>query len=340
MTVSLQRFCSDNRAVVSVIVALALFPVGGAVVGSVSLGMQAIDQSGVRSVVATACSRVTSSVHLRSPGHVRERAAQAVLDRQLPLTALDMSNAAYAVTDTRDGLIINVDGSIPSLTPGILGDGHISIAVNCDGGAAPASGAGTVLFYEGFERPSVLESGHYRWYVEPNLPDWLLIEGPGTQMVRPDTSETILAYEGSQFGELDSDTARGAILAPTTNSSIARTIPLSPGSYRLSYYYHPHPAASSPADQEVAVYIDPATGPGGYSNQVQSSSTGSGWTRKQVDFDVDCSSDFRFSFAAKGDPNRAGGYIDAIKLEALAIGGTMGGGGGASCNAVNVVAAN
>lgn len=312
------RFHADESGVLGVVMAISVIPIVGTVMAAIDLESKTTNRASVDEIVETACSRVLGPTFVNAPVDDRQTAALDVLNHLLPTSALVLADTSYAATDTGTGLTITVDGEFGTLSVPFAGTPHIHLTRNCDDNGQPAAPPPGIVFFEGFETPDVRDSGYWGWYVEPNLPDWTLLNGTGAQLIRINIGDP-LTHEGFQFMELDGDMGRGAVAAASTNSSIARTVRLFPGTYRLTYAYHRHPFIGSAADQEIAVFVTPVgdtTTP--FDNQVASTSSKDwGWQNVTVDLPIDAERDYQIVFSAKGDANRAGGYLDAISLERL-----------------------
>lgn len=314
MRLSLPNLINDRDGVLAVFVAIGAFPLAGSLVAAIDLGLQGSGHTEIQDIVQTACSRATAPTFYAAPAADREAAAQAVLDRLLPTTLLEITSATYTAADTGSGLTIQIDGDLRSITGGLASATDVSLSVNCDENRPPTS---NIVFYDGFETPDVRDSGFYGWYVEPNLPNWRLIDGPGAQINR-DPATDPSTFEGNQRIELDSDRNRGALPSSTTNTSIGRPVFLTPARYRLTYAFQRHAIALRASNSEVNVYLDPDDGSPLKVNEINRSATmNKNWINEAVEFDIATAGDYLLIFSAGGISLGFGGNIDAVQLERL-----------------------
>lgn len=125
------------------------------------------------------------------------------------------------------------------------------------------------------------------------------------------------AFEGEQYIEIDGDTARGAIFGESSNSTITRTLYLSQGQYKLSYYYYPSPHVAA-IDQQIEIYLDPKYGSPLKSNLLYVSDTlGGGWIEQSVEFNIVYDDEYLLTFAAGGQAETHSAFLDAITLTRL-----------------------
>lgn len=187
-------------------------------------------------------------------------------------------------------------------------------------GVALALGAGgaqaAVIFQDDFENPVNSQS----WQVYQNFDNWSATSGAGIEVQQTGAVGGVSAHDGVQYVELDSDTSRGGLAAPT-NSSMTRTINLSAGTYMLEWYYLPR--TSTPGDNLIEVFVAGAS-QGLFDNPAIGSEDGvnppNDWRYISYAFTVDgTDNDYAITFRAGGIENRLGGFIDSVTLSSVEV---------------------
>ena len=309
MVLPTTRFLRDRRGTVGMVLAVGAMPLLAVVVAAIGLGLQSTNYAEVQSVVNAACSRGRALGSM--PADDREAAVLAVLDHHLPMAGLDIARSTYSASDNGSGLEVNVEGTATSAIAVFGSDHAIAVRANCDGAADP------LIFFDSFEQPNVRDSGYHDWYVEPDLPNWRLVNGTGVGLTRY-PFDGRAAFDGMQYVELDSSTDRGGITGQTTNSVIARTVALVTGWYRLSYAYHPQEMVGIKSDIGVATYLDPTGTVPRPSNEIaRLRASISGWQIVSVDFSIDTPGEYDIGFAPLGPANGRSGFVDAVRLERI-----------------------
>lgn len=306
-----KRFIRSDEGMVVPIFAIGALPLISIVVSGLNLGLQTAKLADVNTVAETACSRATSAYFAAAPDTDRRDAAQIVLDQMLPATGVDLTNGSATASVRPNGVHVQINGELPALQTGLLGDLPVAVSLACD----RVSGASSIIFFEDFENPTVASRGYTRWFVDPYFPNWNLIDGAGLQILEDGIAPGMNAYDGRQFAELAASTSRGGLPGEPKHSIISRTVNLAPGRYRLSYYYHANHTNLAPADQVINVYVDPDDGSPLMSNLAMSQNDATGWEQQIYEFDVGTAQDYRFTFAPQGSSQAFGGYLDAISLE-------------------------
>jgi len=141
-----------------------------------------------------------------------------------------------------------------------------------------------------------------QWGIFGGLDGWGLVSGPGIEVQH---NTIVGAFSGDQYVELDS----------TGNSAMVQMISgLTPGAdYTLNFWYRPR-TNNGGNDNGIDVYWDES----GMSNLVLSlagftTGNSSGWLGQELT--LTASSDSMYlGFAASGNDNSFGGFVDAVSL--------------------------
>jgi len=153
-----------------------------------------------------------------------------------------------------------------------------------------------------------------QWDVFNSLPGWT--KGDGTAGIEIQRNTIIDAYSGDYYVELDSHSKDSDV----TNSSMYQEVNLSPGDYELSFMYH---ARTNGDDDDNGIKVSLGFTDGSSLDLVSVSGTyndfGPGWIEVVRTFTVgagpdDSSSLYRLMFAAYGDENSVGGFIDSVEI--------------------------
>jgi len=187
--------------------------------------------------------------------------------------------------------------------------------------------AGANLLTNGsFENPTVPD-GYSDWAVYnyldgTNKHDWYRLSGQGIEIQR---GAVVTAHDGYQYVELDSD-KKHHIGTPTfggsesTNSSMGQDVTLDPGRYELSFWYCPRPGNGDGNGIEYGLWNDDFSGT--YSWTVDDSNI-TDWTQITGTFNITDPGNYTIAFAAIGDPNTLGGFIDDVELNPVPIPGAV-----------------
>jgi predicted ribosomally synthesized peptide with SipW-like signal peptide len=189
-----------------------------------------------------------------------------------------------------------------------------------------------------FEDPDVTDSA--KWQIFSSIPGWT-IEWESTQTSyggrnRPDPAlqeyhEGVIgpAFSGDQYAELDTDWfgPNDPLNGEPANVRVYQNPATTVGKkYQLTYYYSPRPGRSA-ADNELKVRV----------NGVQVAShavVGGGsisWTKYTYEF-VASASSVKIEFAAGGDANSYGAFLDAISMHEMVCNSTFTELEGKECN--------
>lgn len=150
------------------------------------------------------------------------------------------------------------------------------------------------------------------WDVFTSIPGWTTTAGAGIEVQTNRTLGSIDAHSGSHYIELDSHPK------PNSNSTMAQTLALAAGIWRLDFYYSPRNSdvgsngiAYSVVNQATSSLLaGSVTGP----NATAGTAVGL-WTLVSALFTVTGGdSPVTLSFAATGTANTLGGFIDDISL--------------------------
>lgn len=170
-----------------------------------------------------------------------------------------------------------------------------------------------------FEAPQLSGS---QWQVFGNIPGWNTTKGPGIEIQR---NTIVTAQSGNQYVELDSHYAND------TNSTMSQAISTIAGqAYTLSFWYRPR-TSNGGNDNGINVYWDVFGGDFlsfSAANEVLSldnyvRSQTNHWLHLQVDL-IASNPAMALSFAADGDDNSLGGFVDNVSLVAKVPGpGTL-----------------
>lgn len=150
------------------------------------------------------------------------------------------------------------------------------------------------------------------WDVFTAIPGWTTVAGSGIEVQTNRTLSSIDAHSGRHYVELDSHPA------PNSNSTMAQTIALDRGEWRLDFYYSPrtsdvntngiaYSVLNAATDELIAGAV---TGP----SATQGTKVGL-WTLVSALFTVKTGdSPITLRFAATGSANTLGGFLDDISL--------------------------
>ncbi|MBI1391295.1 MAG: VPLPA-CTERM sorting domain-containing protein [Alphaproteobacteria bacterium] len=183
---------------------------------------------------------------------------------------------------------------------------------------APPATAG-VVFFDSFESPNVSS-----WYVYQtgvgDGADWSAVSGSGIE-IQDQSLGITNAYHGSQYVELDSDTSRGGVSAPT-NSAMAANIGLEAGkTYELSFAYKPR--TNTPNDNKIEALAGELHGLGFAPGAVlatanETTSSLSDWLVVTTIFTAQAGQN-AIAFRAAGIQNTLGGFIDAVQVSEVPL---------------------
>ena len=182
--------------------------------------------------------------------------------------------------------------------------------------AVPAS-ASTLLFNGSFEDGSSV-SGHTgqdfddlagntgaaSWEVFSSLEGWTATSGRGIEIQTNGTLNSIDAYDGEHYVELDS----------LSNSSMEQTVFLREGTYQLSFFYAPRTNRSTSNRISFGI-VDSLLGNNVFADSVNArTSTQPGWQEVTQEFLITSAGDYSLFFAATGRNDSLGGLIDNVSL--------------------------
>ena len=140
------------------------------------------------------------------------------------------------------------------------------------------------------------------WDVYASIPGWTTTNGEGIEIQK---STIVQAQSGDYYVELDSHPG------PDSNSSMAQTGYVDAGDYVLSFFYQPR-TNNGNDDNGIAVYFDD------FLALEVSARTGdwdpAGWHEYTLPFTIDASGIHTLTFAAYGDENTYGGFLDTVSI--------------------------
>ena len=184
--------------------------------------------------------------------------------------------------------------------------------------AGPASAG--LIFSDSFENPVNAQN----WQVYQSFGNWTASAGAGIEVQTSGTVSGVSAYDGNQYVELDSDTDRGGVSAPT-NSAMTRTMNLVAGSYEVVFQYLPR--TSTENDNNIEVYVD------GASQSLMTNMIGdvagtrppiTDWQEVSFGFSVDGTDNlYGLTFGAAGQGNELGGFVDAVSVTKVPVPATL-----------------
>ena len=154
------------------------------------------------------------------------------------------------------------------------------------------------------------KGGGDSWDVWGSLPGWETTDGAGIEVQTKHTVGGVTPFDGDYYVELDSDPTNGN---GQTNSTMAQSLDLSSGLYRLSYAYQPR--TNSKRDNVLSVSVDGVE----LANLDSSSGDSQGWVMYYADFSVDGADPTKISFAAKGTDNTLGAFVDGVELSQVPV---------------------
>lgn len=296
-----------------------MVPIVGLSALAVDYGSAATSSLSVHQWAQEACNRINSAYLAAQPTADRVAAADALMAHRLANASADLSSTvSYSVVDSGGAVFVMASGSLSS----VAGSGAMNIDINlpCD----PEAGGPGIIFTEGFENPVV--SPGWSWEVFSGLPNWTAT-GFGPQLNRDGVHWAMPApNSGMQHLELDSDPTQGAYALPTglgtmtsadlamLNSSITRTVYLTPGTYELSFFSKRPSLVPVPGDFIVRAYVEAeATAP--FSTTFVAEGGGTfAWASTTAVFSVPAAGNYRITFREEGIPNRVGALLDDVAL--------------------------
>jgi hypothetical protein len=153
-------------------------------------------------------------------------------------------------------------------------------------------------------------SGKGSWDRFNSLPGlWTTTSGPGIEIQTKNTLPTIDPHGVSDYYvELDSN----------SNSAMKQVVNLGVGRYLLSFFYSPRDdrVASNPIDYAVGgLFSLSVTGP----SAVDPVTAVGMWTEIKKEFVVTKAGAYDLTFAAGGDSNSYGGFIDDVSIAAIPV---------------------
>jgi hypothetical protein len=159
-------------------------------------------------------------------------------------------------------------------------------------------------------------SGGASWSVFDSLPGWTTVSGPGIEIQTKNTVSVIDAQDGQHYVELDSH----------KNSAMQQTVTFtSTGRYLLSFFFSPRDqnAASNIIDYSLIGAASP------FANLLSGSVTGPSnvplvtavglWTEVTAEFVVKEIGSYNLRFAANGENNSLGGFVDNVSIAAVPV---------------------
>lgn len=191
-----------------------------------------------------------------------------------------------------------------------LGAGVADAAMMIDNGSFERGleGAGEVNGNAFGDMPG--QTGRNSWDVWGSLPGWETTDGAGIEVQTRHTVGGVTPFDGDYYVELDSDpTDRDG----QTNSTMEQRLELASGLYRLSYAYQPR--TNSAGDNILSVAVDGVE----LANLDRRSGDSQGWVMYYADFLVDEAGPTAISFAAKGNDNTLGAFVDGVELSQVPV---------------------
>ncbi len=194
--------------------------------------------------------------------------------------------------------------------------GTASAAIVSNGGFEDLTGAQTSTSGNGSGTPTQAEllvndliTGN--WGVFGSIPDWTSTSGTGIEVQTAPTLTNVNPRTGSFYVELDSN---GPGL---TNSAMEQSVSLQAGStYLLEFWYTPR-VANNPGTNIISYGIAGSSFAGG---TVTGPPPGVGtWSLVSQHFTVDADGDYLLQFAALGNDDFLGGFIDDISISAVPL---------------------
>lgn len=191
----------------------------------------------------------------------------------------------------------------------------VGVLAGFSSGAAAAP-----LFTDSFEEPQ----NSRNWQVYQSFSDWDATDGAGIEIQTNGAVSGVATPFGDQYVELDSDTDRGGISAPT-NSAMTREETLARGMYEIVFHYLPRTGSSN--DNTIKFFVDGdsqalMTNVVGTVDGIRTPTTQ--WQETTFQFFVDgTDNDYGLTFAAAGNSNEFGGFIDNVSLTRVPMPGTI-----------------
>lgn len=181
----------------------------------------------------------------------------------------------------------------------------------------------STIFFEDFETPQIKQ----KWYVFDEFGNFVTVDGSGIEIqksgtVKDSNGDPVMAYDGTQYVELDSDSQRGGS-SSDTNSSMAAEVAFVEGhKYRITFAYRPRTNKNNDNGIRVSVgSLDSNNGT--FTASLPPLGTADGRKSTQPDWEL-VSFDFiagamdnSFVLAAFGKENELGGFVDAVSVTDL-----------------------
>lgn len=191
-----------------------------------------------------------------------------------------------------------------------------AVAATLVGSTLSAANAGTI-FFDSFEEPDVA-----RWSVFQTVGTWSSIAGTGIE-IQNGRALGVDTFHGDQYVELDSDSRKGGISSPNTNSTMLTELDFMPGQqYEISFAYRPRTNQGGD-DNGIQLFAGDYDGTELVSEMILASVSETlmdqpGWTMVSVVFTAMADTN-AFGFRAFGKDNSLGGFIDAVSVSAVPV---------------------
>lgn len=189
-------------------------------------------------------------------------------------------------------------------------------AVVALGASSVASASNDFIVNGSFEENELNQS----WKVFQVVDPWFTLEGAGIEIQQNSTIGGADAHDGTFYVELDSHNTGQGGASYMSNTAMGQVVDLDPGYYTLSFWYQPRTdnlndngilasvfGWDSNTDQTVGIAL-------GFQNADNRSSVQPGWEQFFVNFTVTEAGDHLIQFAANGNENTLGGFIDSVSL--------------------------
>ncbi|MEO1536092.1 MAG: VPLPA-CTERM sorting domain-containing protein [Pseudomonadota bacterium] len=177
-----------------------------------------------------------------------------------------------------------------------------ALVVSLGGGAQAA----TVL-NGSFEMTPGFDNGR-NWQVYQSVEGWTTSDGAGIEIQSNSTLGGIDAQDGNHYVELDSH-------GSSSNSRMTQMVELTPGSYKLSFYYAPRTGRTDSNGISFNVgdlVFGSVSGPSGTYERLH-------WQKVTTQFEVKEGGLYDLSFAATGREDTLGGLLDNVSLSAVPL---------------------
>jgi hypothetical protein len=143
-----------------------------------------------------------------------------------------------------------------------------------------------------------------RWDVYGSLPGWSTLSGRGIEVQA--TGVVVSAHSGNHYIELDSHP--NGSLSGSTNSAMYQDVLLGTGQYELSFFYRPR--TNSLNDNGISLLLNNIN----VLSVDNTSGKQNAWAQFSTQFTVLTQGVQRITFAAGGNANQLGGFLDTISL--------------------------